>query len=205
MTVDCTYIIYYYIVLNCHLVYFLNTTFINDCPPLLFCITVEEHEKDYDMRGLAKLEKHANKKLKGKRKRQLETLASNVSGQEFKIDTTDNRFAALLDGTDDRFGIDRTNPLYKETGAMKTLLEEQTKRRKKNRGKRDDGARAGNGTGMNDGPVSSGGGGNQGSDGWVDSSSGALALSSLVKSLQQKVSKTPPEGKQKKKKKKGGQ
>ena len=39
----------------------------------------------------------------------------------------------VLDGTDDRFGIDRTNPMYKETGAMKSLLEEQTKRRKKNR------------------------------------------------------------------------
>lgn len=128
------------------------------------------------MRGLAKLEKHAGKKLKGKRKRQMETLAANVSGQEFQIDTSDDRFAALLDGTDDRFGIDRTNPMYKETGAMKTLLEEQTKRRKQNRGKQQyvvarqpkaDTTVIG--------------------DAMVDKSGGAIALSSLVKSLQQKV------------------
>ena len=136
----------------------------------------EEHIKDYDMRGLAKLERHAGKKLKGKRKRQMETLAANVSGQEFQIDTTDDRFAALLDGTDDRFGIDRTNPMYKETGAMKSLLEEQTKRRKKNRGKKQKIAEPSHEA---DTKVTG--------DAWVDKSGGAMALSSLVKSLQQKV------------------
>ena len=94
----------------------------------------EEHEKDYDMRGLTKLERHSSKKLKGKRKRQLETLVANVSGQGFHVDTSDSRFAALLDGNDDRFGIDRTNPAYKETGAMKELLYEQSMRRNKNLG-----------------------------------------------------------------------
>ena len=128
------------------------------------------------MRGLAKLERHAGKKLKGKRKRQMETLAANVSGQEFQIDTTDDRFAALLDGTDDRFGIDRTNPMYKETGAMKSLLEEQTKRRKKNRGKKQKIAEPSHEA---DTKVTG--------DAWVDKSGGAMALSSLVKSLQQKV------------------
>ncbi|KAL3792208.1 hypothetical protein ACHAW5_004083 [Stephanodiscus triporus] len=87
--------------------------------------------------GLTKLERHSSKKLKGKRKRQLETLAANVSGQGFHIDTSDTRFAALLDGNDDRFGIDRTNPAFKETGAMKELLNEQSMRRNKNLGGRD--------------------------------------------------------------------
>jgi hypothetical protein len=131
------------------------------------------------MRGLAKLERHAGKKLKGKRKRQMETLAANVSGQEFQIDTTDDRFAALLDGTDDRFGIDRTNPMYKETGAMKTLLEEQTKRKKKNRGK----GKVDTVKKLAEPNTSITGQ----SDGWVDKSDGAMALSSLVKSLQRKV------------------
>ena len=140
----------------------------------------EEHIKDYDMRGLAKLERHAGKKLKGKRKRQMETLAANVSGQEFKIDTKDDRFAALLDGTDDRFGIDRTNPMYKETGAMKTLLEEQTKRRKKSRGKKLDET-------VNKQNVESNTHISGEKDGWMDKSSGALALGTLVRSLQQKV------------------
>lgn len=129
------------------------------------------------MRGLAKLERNANKKLKGKRKRQMETLAANVSGQDFNIDTSDSRFAALLDGDDDRFGIDRTNPAYRETGAMKALLQEQSKRRRKGKKQR---------------------GGGEGGEpkkevnrdgGWTEKSSGAMELSSLVKSLQQKVSR----------------
>jgi phage replication-related protein YjqB (UPF0714/DUF867 family) len=82
------------------------------------------------MRGIQTFERHANKKLGGKRKRQLKNLAANVSGQGFQVDTNDERFSALLEGTDDRFGIDRTNPAFKETTAMKTLLEEQAKRRK---------------------------------------------------------------------------
>ena len=134
------------------------------------------------MRGLTKLERHANKKLKGKRKRQLETLAANVSGQDFHIDTTDNRFAGLLDGTDDRFGIDRTNPAYKETGAMKEMLQEQSKRRKK---KRVNGNK--NGQDLEIKQIDSTKNGTE--SGWKESSSGAMALSSLVSSLQQKVSK----------------
>ena len=146
----------------------------------------EENVKDYDMRGLAKLEKHSGKKLKGKRKRQLETLAANVSGQEFQIDTTDDRFAALLDGTDDRFGIDRTNPSFKETGAMKALLEEQTKRRKKSRAMKNE---------WQEGKQKAKESKSVAIDRWVESSSGALALSSLVKSLQQKVSNETEEHK----------
>lgn len=136
----------------------------------------EEHKKDYDMRGLTKLERHGKKKLKGKRKHQLETLAANVSGQDFQVDTTDTRFAALLDGTDDRFGIDRTNPAYKETGAMKELLQEQSKRRRKK-------SKVKSNTSSKDEDVARRG------DSWKESSNGAMALSSLVQSLQQKVKK----------------
>ena len=139
-------------------------------------ISDEEHKKDYDMRGLTKLERHGKKKLKGKRKRQLETLAANVSGQDFHVDTTDSRFAALLDGTDGRFGIDRTNPAYKETGAMKELLQEQSKRRRKK-------SKVMSNTSSKDEEVAGRG------DNWKERSNGAMALSSLVQSLQQKVSK----------------
>ena len=134
------------------------------------------------MRGLTKLERHANKKLKGKRKRQLETLASNVSGQDFHIDTTDDRFSALLDGGDDRFGIDRTNPAYKETGAMKELLQEQSKRRNKKRNSKEIDVKS-NSTKKIDGITE-----HRNENSWKESSSGAMALSSLVQSLQQKVS-----------------
>ena len=155
-------------------------------PPLLptSLYLDEEDAKDFDMRGLEKLERHANKKLRGKRKRQLENLAANVSGQGFQVDTKDDRFSALLEGTDDRFGIDRTNPAFKETTAMKSLLEEQAKRRKKNRGKSKEKASDKSKSQQSDGK-----GGNK-NDSWVESSSGAMELSSLVKSLQTKVKST---------------
>ncbi len=137
------------------------------------------------MRGLEKLERHANKKLRGKRKRQLENLAANVSGQGFQVDTKDDRFSALLEGNDDRFGIDRTNPAFKETTAMKTLLEEQAKRRKKNRGK----SSKEKASDKSKNQQSDGKGENK-KDSWVESSSGAMELSSLVKSLQTKVKST---------------
>ena len=139
------------------------------------------------MRGLEKLERHANKKLRGKRKRQLENLAANVSGQGFQVDTKDDRFSALLEGNDDRFGIDRTNPAFKETTAMKTLLEEQAKRRKKNRGKSSSKEKASDKKSKNQ---QSDGKGENKKDSWVESSSGAMELSSLVKSLQTKVKST---------------
>lgn len=148
-------------------------------------VSDEEHEKDYDMRGLTKLERNSNKKLKGKRKRQLETLVANVSGQGFHVDTTDTRFSALLDGHNDKFGIDRTNPAYKETSAMKELLHEQSKRRNELSGGRDKDMWM-----MKTKEVHSSDGG------WVERSS-SVELSCLVKSIQAKVSTTLNEPKRK--------
>jgi hypothetical protein len=93
----------------------------------------EEKIKDYDMRGLQRIDKNSKKNLKGARAKKEEKRAANVSGQDFKVDTKDNRFAKLLDGGDARFGIDRTNPAFKETQAMRDILDEQGKRRDKKR------------------------------------------------------------------------
>jgi len=147
-----------------------------------------ENDKDYDMRGLARLERDSAKRLRGKRKRRHDSLAANVSGQDFRIDAADGRFAALLDGDDDgRFGIDRTNPAYRETVAMRELLEERARRRRRK-------GKGGNGEGrVKDGNKSFRSGkcakeeicGRDG--GWVEDGRGAMELSSLVRSLQQKV------------------
>jgi hypothetical protein len=151
-------------------------------------LTDDELNKDFDMRGLAKLERQTNKKLKGKRKRQFETLAANVSGQDFCIDASDTRFAALLDGTNDLYAVDRTHPAFRDTGAMKALLQERSKRRGKHRDSytMEPGARTGDvgGTGgerRNDNPSS-----NSHKSAVCD---GAFELSSLVNRIQQKVSK----------------
>ena len=121
-----------------------------------------------------KIDKNKSKKLKGSRKRKQETLEANTSGQAFKIDTSDSRFSALLDGTDDRFGIDKMDPRYKETPAMREILDSQLQRRKSKKKKKVEHL-------VNDVVV--------GSKSEENSSSGALALSSLVKSLKSKVKK----------------
>ena len=133
----------------------------------------DELARDYDMRGLVRIDKLKGHKLTGARKRKQEKLASNVAGGDFKIDTKDSRFAAVFQGENDRFGIDRTDPNFKETEAMRQILSEQTKQRKaRKRSKKD--------------PVAP----NVNAEAAANSSGGAIALSSLVKSLKAKVAKT---------------
>ena len=115
-----------------------------------------------------------------------------MSGQDFHVDASDNRFAALLDGKNDLYSIDRTHPAFRETSAMKELLEERSKRRKKERESRrvesGSGAIVGNGKGEEWRNRSK----NQMSQSYHDKKvcDGAIELSSLVKSIQQKVTKT---------------
>jgi NUC153 domain len=90
----------------------------------------DEDEKDYDIRGLIQMDKMKDRKLKGARKRKQEKLAANVSGQDFKIDTSDSRFSAVFTGDNGQFGIDRTDPNFRETEAMRQILDMQTKNRK---------------------------------------------------------------------------
>jgi len=132
----------------------------------------EEAERNFDMRGIARKEKMKSKKLKRSRKRKEAEKAANVSGEAFAVDTTDSRFAAVLDGSDERFGIDRTDPSYKDTPAMQAVLAEQSKRRKAK--KRSKVANDVSADAINRADAPTG---------------GAAALSSLVKSLKTKVAK----------------
>ena len=132
------------------------------------------------MRGLQRIGKNKSKKMRGSRKRKEKDLETSVSGKHFHIDTKDPRFAAVLEGSDDRFGIDRTDPNYKETEAMKEILSEQTKRRKAKKQKT---SKASQQKVVPDVSATDG----------VESSSGAAALSSLVKSLKTKVAKNKPQ------------
>ena len=113
------------------------------------------------MRDLIRIDKNKSKELRGSRKRKVQDIASNTSGLDFKID-----------GTDQRFGIDRTDPQYTETPAMREILSAQTKRRKK-KGKESKKMDVIADTNIVD----------------AEKLSGALALSSLVKSLKSKVAK----------------
>lgn len=152
-----------------------NPSSVEELDLLLAGDNEEEDAKDFHMRDLVRIEKNKNKKLRGTRKRKEDQIAANTSGQDFHIDTTDSRFAAVLEGTDDRFGIDKTDPAFKETPAMRAILEQQTKRRKKKKRQV-----------VAEEVVDIDADKMQSSN--VESS-GALALSSLVKSLKSKVNK----------------
>ncbi|KAL3925163.1 MAG: hypothetical protein SGILL_000588 [Bacillariaceae sp.] len=95
----------------------------------------EDQARDYDIRGIQRMEKNKGKKLKGSRKRKEAKIAADVSGTDFQVNVHDTRFNAVLDGSDGRFGIDKTDPNFKDTSAMRKILSEQTKRRKKKRKK----------------------------------------------------------------------
>jgi hypothetical protein len=139
----------------------------------------DEEAKDYDMRGLQRIDKNKDKKLRGSRKRREEAAVASVSGTDFKLDTGDIRFAAVLEGSDDRFGIDRTDPNFKETTAMREILAEQTRQRKSKRRKKNSGPKVISDVSADHVVADT-----------THTTSGASALSSLVKSLKSNVSKT---------------
>jgi hypothetical protein len=130
----------------------------------------EEEAKDYDMRGLQRIDQNKSKKLKGARKRKEAALEANVTGTDFQVNVEDDRFSAVLDGSDDRYGIDMTDTNYKETPAMRKIMSEQTRRRKKRKQT----------IGKKRVPDVS-------ADSAQNGSSGASALSSLVSRLKKKV------------------
>merc|ERR1711862_927491 len=106
-----------------------NTTSKEELELLLAGDDKEEQNKDFNMRQLIKLQ---TKKSKKKNKKTTEE-ATTTSGQEFEINVDDARFKSLFDGTDDRFGIDKTSTHFNPTVSMKMILNEQSTRRKKRR------------------------------------------------------------------------
>ncbi|KAF2129458.1 pre-rRNA-processing protein ESF1 [Dothidotthia symphoricarpi CBS 119687] len=92
----------------------------------------DDKMRHFDMNEIVKAEK-AKKKGK-KAKKNVPVVEDN-----FKINTSDPRFAKLYESHE--FAIDPTNPRFKETAAMKALLEEGRKKRKQG-GDRDEPERA---------------------------------------------------------------
>lgn len=134
----------------------------------------EDEARNYDMRELERMEKNKSKKLRGSRKRKEIERTATIPGADFKLDTADDRFKAVLDGVDDRFGIDRTDPNFKETAAMKQILSEQARRRKSKKQKKTETE-----------PVQLVQDAN--ADAAVEPSAGSTALSTLVASIKSKV------------------
>ncbi|KAK2767340.1 pre-rRNA processing protein [Colletotrichum kahawae] len=92
-----------------------------------------EHLDHFDMNEILKAEKAKKKKGKGKNKKGKKTAGDDdddkVGLQEgFKINVDDDRFKAVFESHE--YAIDPSNPKFKKTEAMQTLLEEGRKKRK---------------------------------------------------------------------------
>jgi len=82
--------------------------------------------KHFDMTAIIKSEKSRGKKLK-ERKKKTNGDNENELQDGFTIDVKDERFRALHE--DHAFAIDPSNPHFKKTKSMSTLLEERSKRK----------------------------------------------------------------------------
>jgi hypothetical protein len=82
----------------------------------------KENASDSDIHGIQHMKKNKGKKLQGSRKQKEEKVTGDVSGTNFKVDVNDDRFKAILDGSDDRFGIDKTDPNFKDASAMREMF-----------------------------------------------------------------------------------
>jgi hypothetical protein len=78
------------------------------------------------MREIGKAEKEARRKGKNKKSKKKPDIGEVQDG--FQVDSQDPRFKALFESHE--FAIDPTNPKFKSTRGMKTLLEEGRKKRK---------------------------------------------------------------------------
>ena len=87
-----------------------------------------EGVRHFDMREIEKAEKEARRKGKNKGKKSKKTAEADVK-DDFKVQAEDPRFKALFDSHE--YAIDPTNPRFKGTEGMKSLLEEGRKKRKR--------------------------------------------------------------------------
>ncbi|KAK0321309.1 pre-rRNA-processing protein esf1 [Friedmanniomyces endolithicus] len=106
---------------------------------LLMADDQADNVRHFDMREVAKAEKEAKRKGKkgGKKSKSQEPISEDladgagngVAAAEFNVDSQDPRFKALFESHE--YAIDPTNPRFKGTEGMKSLLEEGRKKRKR--------------------------------------------------------------------------
>jgi hypothetical protein len=94
---------------------------------LLMADDEADNVRHFDIREIEKAEKAARKKGK-KGKKNKKHADEEETKDEFEIDTKDPRFSKVLESHE--YAIDPTNPKFKATQGMKTVLEEGRKKRK---------------------------------------------------------------------------
>jgi len=90
--------------------------------PSLLVASSNAEPQHFNLKSVIKAEKLKGKKLKQRKKKNLDELQ-----EDFSIDVDDHRFKVIHDDHD--FAIDPSNPHYKKTQSMKTLLDARTKGR----------------------------------------------------------------------------
>lgn len=136
--------------------------------------------RHFDMKEIEKAEKLARKKNKKRKDKKAAAAgdAADAAADGFQVDSADPRFARLF--TSHEYAIDPTNPRFKGTKAMKTLLEEGRKRKHKTGDAKDvDGSASGQ-------QAANRVKGGKGNDGAVD---GARDVKSLVEKIKQRQTK----------------
>ena len=94
---------------------------------LLMAEDKADNVRHFDMREIEKAEKEARRKGKSKKPKK-KTGEGDAVQDGFQVDSQDPRFKALFDSHE--YAIDPTNPRFKSTKGMKSLLEEGRKKRK---------------------------------------------------------------------------
>ena len=109
---------------------------------LLFDGDENGDDRDFNMRAIVQMQKEKEKKGKKSLRDSSEELPSKkkdkkskkkkedaTNDDSFQLDLSDSRFQPLFE--DPKFGIDITQPEFKSTEVMKEVLQEQSKRRKR--------------------------------------------------------------------------
>ncbi|KAI9593526.1 hypothetical protein BDF19DRAFT_448050 [Syncephalis fuscata] len=92
----------------------------------LLLMDSKDDREHFDMKKIIKNEKRKGKKQNRKRHGNDDNDDNDELQDNFKVDVSDPRFAALHESH--HFAIDPTNPQFKKTNAMKQLLDERQRR-----------------------------------------------------------------------------
>lgn len=94
----------------------------------------DERENSFNMKHVGKKKKKKNKSRRKQLEEDDDSDAPNGGDDGFRVDTADDRFAAIFDSH--QFAIDPNDPKYKKTPAMEKVMDERQERRKKKRRQR---------------------------------------------------------------------
>jgi len=86
-----------------------------------------DHKRHFSLKKIMQEENMSEKKKRRKKRKKLEDDNVDMRPDDFKINVDDDRFSALF--TSHKYNVDPSDPNYKKTKAMETIISEKQKRR----------------------------------------------------------------------------